>query len=233
MSPHSIYRYRIYSGNSVVLLSWYSIVACMRCCRQQRASGVVTIADDCCVLTCADVCPTVLNRQASRNFACELRQCWVWAAGLRASKKMYNGPIIADLHPHSVARSCPVRLTAPPLCYWVILTCVTVWLAWTTGMFHGLASNINTDATLRFLRFLFPSFFVFVCFPRLVLPDGRVFAQILRNAATNFVRWDNGPSTIRVMGKNRAICDASKTGGYRLEGQPGVGLMYVYVSVKI
>eukprot|EP00729_Bicosta_minor_P007646 gene7646-463_t len=42
----------------------------------------------------------------------------------------------------------------------------------------------------------------------LVLPDGRVFAQILRNAATNFVRWDNGPSTIRVMGKNRAICDA-------------------------
>jgi len=60
----------------------------------------------------------------------------------------------------------------------------------------------------------------------LVLPDGRVFAQILRNAATNFLRWDNGPSTIRVMGKNRAICDASKTGGYRLEGYPGVGLMY-------
>ena len=104
-------------------------------------------------------------------------------------------------------------------------------------MFHGLASNINTDAMLCYatLLALLVSllFFGFVCFPRLVLPDGRVFAQILRNAATNFVRWDNGPSTIRVMGKNRAICDASKTGGYRLEGYPGVGLMYVYVSVKI
>ena len=78
---------------------------------------------------------------------------------------------------------------------------------------------------------LLVSLFFFCClFSRLVLPDGRVFAQILRNAATSMVRWDNGPSTIHIMGKNRAICDASKTGGYRLEGQPGVGLMYVGAS---
>ena len=70
-------------------------------------------------------------------------------------------------------------------------------------------------------------FFVCVRISRFSLPDGRVFAQIYSAGRAGYGK-PQGPTTIRVMGADRAIY---ASGQYCLGGQPGVGLTYVGVTV--
>ena len=117
------YNIRGYIGTlpkiSTVLLSRYSIVACVRCCRQLSAADVLTIADVCTgVLACAQPCSTG-KQVGTLNVNSANAEYGQLDCGL-VKTKQYTEPTnrswntlregVADLHPHYVAPRCRLSI---------------------------------------------------------------------------------------------------------------------------